>query len=54
MHVDLEAWNRYVLMAILLFVAVLYIGLLYAGISEFRKRVVRKGKRRKRSPETGS
>jgi hypothetical protein len=38
MHLDLEALNRYVLVAIGLFGIFLYIGMLYAGFIEFRSR----------------
>lgn len=46
---DLETWNRCVLTAILVFVAVLYLGLMYAGIAEFISRLSKSGKTRKRS-----
>jgi hypothetical protein len=36
---DYEAWNRYVLAAIGVFGALLYIGLIYAGFNEFRSRL---------------
>ena len=42
-----EAWNRYVLVAIGVFGALLYIGLLYAGFTEFRSRFS-KGRRNKK------
>ena len=41
-----EAWNRYVLAAIGVFGALLYIGLLYAGFTEFRSRLS-KGRKNK-------
>ena len=41
-----EVWNRYVLVAIGVFGALLYIGLLYAGFTEFRSRFS-KGRRNK-------
>ena len=41
-----EAWNRYVLGAIGLFGALLYIGLLYAGFTQFRSGFF-KGRRNK-------
>ena len=44
-----EAWNRYVLMAIGLFGVLLYIGLLYAGFSEFMSRLSKSKKDKKRS-----
>lgn len=44
-----EAWNRYVLVAIGLFGVLLYIGLLYAGFTEFRSRVSKNGNSKKRS-----
>ena len=44
-----EAWNRYVLMAIGLFGALLYIGLIYAGFVEFMSRISKNGNNKKRS-----
>lgn len=44
-----EAWNRYVLTAIGLFAVLLYGGLLYAGIAEFRSRLSQPEKSNKRS-----
>lgn len=43
-----EAWNRYVLMAIGLFAAFLYIGLVYAGLAEFMSRISKSSKHKKR------
>lgn len=45
-----EAWNRYVLMAIGMFAALLYIAVACVGLAEFAARVSRKGSRKKRSP----
>lgn len=53
MHVDLEAINRYVLTAILLFVALLYIALLCIGFSDFTKQVSRKERGKKRPRNRG-
>jgi hypothetical protein len=39
---DLEALNRYVLIAIGLFAVLLYVSLLYAGLTEFRARISQK------------
>lgn len=44
-----EAWNRYVLMAIGLFAALLYIGLIYAGVADFLSRISKSEKNKKRS-----
>lgn len=43
-----EAWNRYVLVAIGLFGVLLYIGLLYAGFTEFRSRLSKSNKNKNR------
>jgi len=50
--VNYEAWNRYVLVAIGVFGALMYVGLLYAGFIEFRARFSRssKNRNRKRDP----
>lgn len=45
---DLEALNRYVLMAIVLFAVLLYVGLLYVGLAEFMASISKKGNGRKR------
>jgi O-antigen ligase len=45
--VNYEAWNRYVLMAIGLFGALLYIGLVYAGFVEFMSRIAKRARTRK-------
>lgn len=50
MHVDSEAANRFVLIAIGLFGIVLYLGLLCAGISRFVSGVPRAKGNKKRSP----
>jgi hypothetical protein len=47
--VNYEAWNRYVLMAIGLFAAFLYMGLVYAGFAEFMSRISKSSKGKKRS-----
>ena len=39
MYMDPEALNRYVLMAIGLFAVLLYVALLYAGLTEYRARI---------------
>lgn len=54
MWVNYDAWNRYVLMAIGLFALLLYVGLIYAGFSEFMSRLSKgsKNKRRTRSRTT--
>ena len=44
-----EAWNRYVLVAIGLFGMLLYIGLLYAGFTEFWSRISKNNSNKKRS-----
>lgn len=44
-----EAWNRYVLVAIGLFGVLLYVGLLYAGFTEFRSRLSKSSKNKNRS-----
>ena len=44
-----EAWNRYVLLAIGLFAVLLYIGLLYAGFTEFRSRISKSNGNKRRS-----
>ena len=44
-----EAWNRYVLLAIGLFGLLLYIGLLYAGFTEFRSRLSKSNSNKRRS-----
>ena len=44
-----EAWNRYVLLVIGLFGALLYIGLLYAGFTEFRSRISKSNNDKRRS-----
>jgi hypothetical protein len=44
---DLEALNRYVLMAIVLFAVLLYVGLLYVGLAEFMASISKKGNGRK-------
>ena len=49
MHLDLEALNRYVLMAVGFFGVLLYCGLLYAGAVEFVARISKKGSQRARS-----
>ena len=43
-----EALNRYVLMAIALFAILLYIGMVYAGFTEFMARISKRGNRKKR------
>lgn len=48
-----EAWNRYVLMAIGLFAALLYIGLMYAGCAELMSRLSKGKRNRKRSRSRG-
>jgi hypothetical protein len=53
MHLDLEALNRYVLIAIGLFAAFLYIGLLYAGFIEFMARISKKGSHNKKRSRNG-
>jgi hypothetical protein len=53
MHWDLEALNRYVLMAIGLFAAFLYFGLLYAGFVEFVTRISKKGSHNKKRSGNG-
>ena len=50
--VNLEALNRYVLGAIGLFGAVLYIGMVYAGLSELVSRLSKPKKSRKRGRAT--
>jgi hypothetical protein len=47
--VNLEALNRYVLVAIGLFGAAMYIVMVYAGLSEFVSRLPKPKKSRKRS-----
>jgi hypothetical protein len=47
--VNYEAWNRYVLLAIGVFGALMYIGLLYAGFIEFKSRLSKSGKNVNRS-----
>jgi len=49
--VNYEAWNRYVLVAVGLFGALMYIGLLYAGFIEFKSRLLKgsKSKNRRRN-----
>jgi hypothetical protein len=47
--VNYEAWNRYVLVAVGVFGALMYIGLLYAGFIEFRSRVSKSNKNPNRS-----
>jgi hypothetical protein len=47
--VNYEAWNRYVLVAIGVFGALIYIGLLYAGFIEFRSRLSKSSKSKNRS-----
>jgi len=47
--VNQEAWNRYVLLVIGLFGALLYIGLLYAGFTEFRSRISKSNNDKRRS-----
>lgn len=64
MRMDLEALNGYVLVAVLLFVTLLYFALLFAGMSDFMGRISKKEECRKRprnrrvgskpSSETGS
>ena len=43
-----EAWNRYVLIAIGLFAALLYFASLYAGFAELMSRVSKSRKNKKR------
>ena len=48
-QVNYEAGNRYVLMAIGLFAALLYVGLIYAGFAEFMSCISKGSKHKKRS-----
>lgn len=43
-----DAWNRHVLIAIGLFGALLYVGLIYAGFSQFILRLSKGAKNRRR------
>ena len=43
-----DAWNRYVLIAIGLFAALLYFALLYAGFAELMSRLSKSTKNKKR------
>ncbi len=49
-----EMLNRYVLMAIALFAALLYVGLLWAGFTEFMARISKKGNQKKRLRKGGA
>ena len=49
-----EELNRYVLVVIALFAALLYIALVWAGFAEFMARISKKGNRKKRSPNRGA
>jgi hypothetical protein len=51
---NLEAMNRYVLVIIGLFAALLYVGMVFAGFSEFLSGLPRRGRRRKRSRTSGA
>ena len=53
-HVDLEALNRFVLVAIVVFVAALYIALVWAGFSDLVRRIARKENGRKRTRNRGA
>jgi len=47
--VNYEALNQYVLIAIVLFAVLLYIGLICAGFAEFMKVIAKRTNRKKRS-----
>jgi hypothetical protein len=46
--VNYEAVNRYALIALVVFAALLYIGLFCAGFGEFMTRISKRGNRKKR------
>ena len=50
---NLEAMNRYVLAIVGLFAALLYVGMVFAGLSEFISGLPKRGRRRKRSRTGG-
>jgi len=47
--VNYEAWNQYVLIAIGVFAALLYVSVAYVGLTEFMARMFKTGNRKKRS-----
>jgi hypothetical protein len=47
--VNYEAWNRYVLVAIGVLGALMYVGMLYAGFIEFRSRFSKNTKNKNRA-----